>query len=242
MEKIKMNVFTPPQPTVFHIQLYDILQQFSIQVDNLIKKIKEFIAKFQNNKDAQAAVSAAHTMLAEKDTHSLLDIAYRVSFLQKTGQFAEVNTLLRSIAYENYAEETDTLLFMAQTAVTCGLFDVIGYIQAVIGNISQFNDINNVVWILNQKSTKPVELESIFFAAKNWLHQQGVDIFNIGFWYTLLDDPFFALNIYITEQDLDKFCDIDDKLTTYLIDFEKKYKIDLGDTLVHICGVWELPK
>ena len=242
MEKIKMNVFTPPQPTVFHIQLYDILQQFSIQVDNLIKKIKEFIVKFQNNKDAQAAVSAAHTMLAEKDTHSLLDIAYRVSFLQKTGQFAEVNTLLRSIAYENYAEETDTLLFMAQTAVTCGLFDIVAYIQTVVGHISQFNDINNVIEILMQKPTKPAQLEQIFLSAKNWLHQQGVNIFNIGFWYTLLDDPFFALNIYITEQDLDKFCDIDDKLTTYLIDFEKKYKIDLGDTLVHICGVWELPK
>lgn len=242
MEKIKMNVFIPPQPTVFHIQLYDILQQFSIQVDNLIKKIKEFIAKFQNNEDAQAAVSAAHTMLAEKETHSLLDIAYRVSFLQKTGQFAEVNTLLRSIAYENFTDEPESLLFMAQTAVTCGLFDIVAYIQTVVGNISQFNDINNAVWILKQKPTKPVELESIFFAAKNWLHQQGVDIFNIGFWYTLLDDPFFALNIYITEQDLDKFCDIDDKLTTYLIDFEEKHKIDLGDTLVHICGIWELPQ
>ncbi|MBQ9724047.1 MAG: hypothetical protein IJV56_01715, partial [Neisseriaceae bacterium] len=68
------------------------------------------------------------------------------------------------------------MLFMAQTAVNCGLFDVVGYIQTVVGNISQFNDINNVVWILNQKSTKPVELENIFFAAKNWLHQQGVNI------------------------------------------------------------------
>lgn len=242
MERIKMSVAIPPQPTVFHIQLYDILQKYSIQIDNLIKKIKEFIAKFQGDEKAQAAVSAAHTMITDTSTYSLLDTAYRVSFLLKTGQFAEVNTLLRSIAYENYAEETDTLLFMAQTAVTCGLFDVVGYIQTVVGNISQFNDINNVVWILNQKSTKPVELENIFFTAKNWLHQQGVNIVAIGFWYSLLDDPFFALNIYIGEEDLDKFCDIGDKLTAYLIDFEEQYNIDLDDTLVHICGVWELPK
>ena len=242
MEKIKMNVFIPPQPTVFHIQLYDILQQFSIQVDNLIKKIKEFIAKFQNNEDAQAAVSAAHTMLAEKETHSLLDIAYRVSFLQKTGQFAEVNTLLRSIAYENCTDEPESLLFMAQTAVTCGLFDIVAYIQTVVGNISQFNDINNAVWILKQKPTKPVELEKIFLATKNWLYQQGVNIVVIGFWYSLLDDPSFALNIYINEENEDKFLDIHYQFIKFISSFKRIHNIDMWDTVIVLNGVWELPQ
>ena len=249
---IFMNLFAPQATDEYFAQLNSVLL-LQNSISQLVEKIKSFISYFSTNNAAQSAVRVANNIIdniqnekssiATQSQSLFIDDAYRISIMTLTGQFAQINQLLRTIPYEEkYKTDKDmnSLLFLAQTAVCCGLIDIFLRIRKIVGDIEHFSDITDAVSVLAEKRIDPSQLESEFFAAKNWLHQQGIQILGVGFFACWIEDPFFMLNIYVNNDDPKFLSQTGIKLDKFLINFENQYDINIGDTGIDICGISEL--
>lgn len=229
-----------PMPDNYFVQLGDILRRIS--PNHLVEQIKSFINDFKDEQSAQAAVKTATHTIANTNTEqqSLLIYAYRISFLMRIGDFKEINTLLRSIPFQQYKDEKNLLLFMVQIAITCGLFDVIKKIKSYFDDNPLFDEVDNAFFVLCKKRIDWIALEKVFLVTKQWLYQQGINIVNVGFFYSQIDDLIFALDIYIDETSPKLLSEIGIKLDNFLINFEDKYQIDIDDIIIEVCSVSEL--
>lgn len=248
---IFMNLYAPPAIDEYFAQLNSVFvsQNSSSQ---LIENIKSFVLRLGENNAARSAVRVANNIIDNiqngkstiTQSQSLfIDDAYCVSTMTLTGQFAQINQLLRSIPYEEkYKTDKDinALLFLAQTTICCGLIDVFLRIRKIIGNTEHFSDMTDAVSVLAEKGIKPNQLESVFFAAKNWLHQHDIQVLGVGFFACWIEDPFFTLNIYVNNDDPKFLSQTGIQLDKFLINFENQYDIDIDDTGIDICGVSEL--
>ena len=243
-----------PVPTDEYFARLNSCLLFQNSVSQFLEKLKAFVDYFRNDTSAKTAVNVAEKMVADisnkervVDAQSkplLIEVVYRISAMTIQGEFAQINQLLRTIAFEKYrdldANDLHSLLFLSQTAVSCGLLDVVLRIRKTVGDTEIFDDVINAVSVLLEKKAQPTELENLFFAAKNWLCQQELQIIGVGFNASWIDDPFFVLNIYINNKDPKFLAQTGEALNRFVIDFKERYNITIEDVSIDVCGVSEL--
>ena len=245
-----------PQLPTIPVDFVELNRLFHIYVtrslDELHHKLTQFIQQKKSSNAAQQAARAiqlelqqntsqaqAHWIEAERDTSSPLFLkCLQIETLIQTAQFSAINQIIKTLPVIRHTTEPEALLYLAHTAVICGLPSIAMRLVPILPESQHRDDLVWTIKVLREIHTQEAQLESQFIAAKDWLIQQGIIIVCCGSMYSIIDDWLFDLVIYINEPDIAKLAHINIALDNYLLDtFPTKLPASI---CVHIHSIQEL--
>ena len=179
----------------------------------------------------QDGLAEQHFRLAEQYADTALTVqCYRVFYWLQTGQFAQINRLLQTVDFTRHTHEQAALIYMAQTALNCGLLGTTGQILRLLDEGQAAADIAHAAGILSSFSFPEEAWTELFLAAKAYVHRQAGPLIQCGVFYSI-DEP-----------DMARLSEINDAFTEFLLDYEDAHGYRLPadmDIAVHGIQEWQ---
>lgn len=201
-------------------------------MDEFHHKLTQFISQKSSSDSAKQAAQAMQLELQQQTSRAqthwekagcntntpLFLKCLQIETLFQTAQFSAINRLIKTLPAIRQTDESEALLYLAQTAAICGLPSVAMRLIPVLPESQHKDELVWVIRILQHEHLQDAQLENRFLAAKDWLVQHGITIACCGLSYSIIDDWLLDLAIYIIEPDMEKLVQTNMDLDNYLLD------------------------
>lgn len=223
-------------------KLYDKLTHF-IQQPKPSHAAKQAAQAIQLELQQYTSQAQVHWIEAERNTSFPLFLkCLQIETLIQTAQFSAINQIIKTLPTIHHTNEPEALLYIAQTAVICGLPSIAMRLALVLPASQSLDDLLWAIKVLQDTHDQEAHMENQLLAAKNWLSQQGIAIECYGLKYGIVDEWLLDFSLFINEPDMKKLAHINVGLDNYLLDtFHKQLPSGICIRINSIQDIIETP-